>query len=137
MLPVIIGVSLAVVMGIFARITKFDRDRSFYAVVLIVIATYYVLFACMANEAIIEEVLAASVFLAIAVAGVYFRPLLLGVGIILHGVFDLFHGAIISNSGVPIWWPAFCASIDVVLGVWVIYLTRSQKRLISNPEDGL
>jgi hypothetical protein len=59
-LPVIIGATLAVILASFARLTNFDRDRSYYAVVLIVIATYYVLFACIANEAIVAEIFVAS-----------------------------------------------------------------------------
>ncbi len=135
MLPIIIGIILAVVMAFLARVTNFDRDRSYYAVVLIVIATYYVLFACMANEAIVAEILVASVFSVIAIAGALRWPLLIGIGIILHGVFDLLHGHIISNSGVPVWWPAFCASIDIVLGVWVIYLTKTKKDLTRIPSN--
>jgi len=30
-----------------------------------------------------------------------------------HGVFDFLHGAVIENSGVPLWWPAFCLAYDV------------------------
>jgi len=37
MLPIIIGVVLGIVMAFLARVTNFDRDRSYYAVVLIVI----------------------------------------------------------------------------------------------------
>lgn len=121
-LPVIIGAVLAVILAGFARLTNFDRDRSYYAVVLIVIATYYVLFACMANEAIVTEIFAASIFLLLAILGGLRWQILLGIGIFLHGVFDLMHGYIISNPGVPIWWPAFCASIDIVLGLWVVFL---------------
>ena len=127
MLPIIIGVVLAVVMAFLARITNFDRDRSYYAVVLIVIATYYVLFACIANEAIIAEIIVASVFSIIAIAGALRWPILLGVGIVMHGVFDLTHGYLITNAGVPVWWPAFCASIDIVLGAWVIYCVKTKK----------
>jgi len=127
MLPIIIGLILAASMAFLARVTHFDRDRSFYAVVLIVIATYYVLFACIANEAILTEILFASIFSVIAIAGALRWPLLLGVGIFMHGVFDVVHGYIISNSGVPEWWPAFCASIDVALGLWVIYLVKKDR----------
>lgn len=29
-----------------------------------------------------------------------------------HGVFDAFHGRVVENSGVPVWWPAFCLAYD-------------------------
>lgn len=126
-MPVIIGAALAVILASFARLTKFDRDRSYYAVVLIVIATYYVLFACIANEAIVAEILVAAMFSILATLGGLRWPMLLGVGIFLHGVFDTMHGYIISNPGVPVWWPAFCASIDIVLGLWVIFLVATKR----------
>jgi hypothetical protein len=124
MFPMTVGALLALAIAIFARITGFDRDRSFYSVVLMVIASYYVLFACIAGEAIIKEVVAASIFTVVAVVGALRWPLLLGAGIMLHGVFDFVHGDIIDNSGVPEWWPIFCASLDIVLGLWVIFLVK-------------
>lgn len=135
MLPITIGILLAVIMAFLAKVTNFDRDRSYYAVVLIVIASYYVLFACIANEAIVAEIFVASIFSILAIVGVFRCPLLLGIGIFMHGVFDLVHGYIISNSGVPVWWPAFCASIDVVLGLWVIYLVKTKKGLTNVPKN--
>jgi len=135
MLPITIGAILAVAIAFLARVTGFDRDRSYYAVVLIVISTYYVLFACIVNEAIVAEIFVATIFSAIAIAGAFRSPLLLGIGLFMHGVFDLVHGYIISNSGVPVWWPSFCASIDVVLGLWVIYLAKTKKVLTNVPNN--
>lgn len=134
-LPVIIGAALAVILAIFARLTKFDRDRSYYAVVLIVIATYYVLFACIANEAIVAELFVAAIFSILAILGGLRWQILLGIGIFLHGVFDLMHGYIINNPGVPIWWPAFCASIDIVLGLWVIFLVVTKRGSAGWPKN--
>lgn len=129
MSALVIGAVLAIIMGVAARITHFDIDRSYYATVLIVIASYYVLFAFMAQEAIIIEIVIASIFAAIAVFGAYRWAPLIGIGIILHGVFDLTHSHLIHNSGVPSWWPAFCAGVDLVLGIWVIYLAITNKVL--------
>ena len=123
MLPIIIGAALAIVIAVAGRITRFDQDRSFYATVLIVIATYYVLFAFISGEAIVEEIVVASIFSIAAIAGGLFWPVLVGVGILLHGVFDFLHPAVIANSGVPVWWPAFCAGVDILLGGWVIWFS--------------
>ena len=43
----VIGLILSLVVAAFAIIVGFDRDRSFYPTVLIIIASYYVLFAVM------------------------------------------------------------------------------------------
>ncbi len=123
MLPLLIGAALAVVIAITAKAARFDKDRSFYPTVLIVISAYYVLFAFMSGEAIAEEIIVASAFIIAAFAGGLVWPVLAGIGIFLHGVFDFLHPIFITNSGVPVWWPAFCAGIDILLGVWVIWLS--------------
>lgn len=123
MLPLFVGAGLAIVLAVGARITRADQDRSFFPTILIVIATYYVLFAFMSSEAIVEEIVVASVFTIAAIAGGIVWPVLVGMAIFLHGVFDFLRPAVISNSGVPAWWPAFCGSVDILLGAWVIGLS--------------
>ncbi len=46
-MPYVIGIVLALGVAVFARRVGFDRDRAFYPTVMIVIASYYVLFAAM------------------------------------------------------------------------------------------
>jgi len=46
----IIGVTLALTVAAVARLLNFERDRSFYATILMVIASYYVLFALMVDR---------------------------------------------------------------------------------------
>lgn len=127
MLALCIGIGLAIALALFARLTNFDKDRSFYPTVLIVIASYYVLFAFMAEEAILTELVAATAFSLIALTGAFRWAPLVGLGIMLHGVFDLIHHQLIANSGVPEWWPAFCGGVDIVLGTWVLYSTISRQ----------
>jgi hypothetical protein len=43
----VVGIVLSVGVALLARSVGFDRDRAFYPTVLIVIASYYVLFAAM------------------------------------------------------------------------------------------
>jgi hypothetical protein len=49
-MPYVIGIVLSVAVALFARRAGFDRDRTFYPTVLIVIALYYVLFAAMSES---------------------------------------------------------------------------------------
>jgi hypothetical protein len=44
-MPVVVGVLLAVGIAALGKFTRFDEDRSFYSTVLVIIASYYVLFA--------------------------------------------------------------------------------------------
>ena len=126
-MALLVGALLAIGVGLLARASGLDRDRAFYPTVAIVIASYYSLFAVMAgsNRALLLESLVAGAFVAAAVAG--FRSSLWVVVIALgaHGVFDLAHGALISNPGLPGWWPAFCLTYDVTAAAYLAWLLRS------------
>jgi hypothetical protein len=67
----LIGVGLAVLVCVFASVVGFDRDRVFYPTVVIVNATYYILFAVIgaSTRVLAFESLMASAFLVLAVAG--------------------------------------------------------------------
>jgi hypothetical protein len=66
-----IGLVLALVVSSFARLVGFDRDRSFYPVLLVVIASY-LLVAVMGGSvrALILESVVMSGFVVVAVIGV-------------------------------------------------------------------
>jgi hypothetical protein len=49
-MPHLIGIVLSVAVALFARCVGFDRDRAFYPTVMMVIASYYVLFAAMTGS---------------------------------------------------------------------------------------
>jgi hypothetical protein len=112
----LIGVGLALVVGGTASLLRLDRDRAFYPTVLIVIASYYALFAVMGSTGpvLAIEVTVITGFLAVSAVG--FRRSLWGVvaGLVAHGVFDALHDQLITNAGVPLWWPQFCLTYDVV-----------------------
>lgn len=127
-----IGVVMAITLAIFAQVTKFDRDRSFFATLLIVIATYYILFSLISFEAVLTEIVIASVFSLMAIAGAIRWPILIGLGILAHGIFDFTHMHLINNSGVPEWWPAFCGGFDIIFGGWVLYLVKFKKGFAFN-----
>lgn len=122
----VIGVALAVVVGLFAGALGFDRDRSFYPVVLIVIAILYVLFAAIAGSkgAIVLETLPALLFVAAAAIGFKKTLWIVVGGLAIHGAFDFFHPGIIRNPGVPAWWPAFCLAYDITAAAYLGVLIR-------------
>ena len=123
-LPVLIGIALAPAIVALGRLSGLDRDRALYPVTLIVIAAYYVLFATMGGkQALPAELMAATVFVVVALAG--FRTSLwwAAAGIAGHGIFDWWvHPRLIANPGMPVFWPAFCGSIDVALGALLAIL---------------
>jgi hypothetical protein len=127
-MSIIVGVLLAVAVAALGKFTRFDQDRSFYPTVLVTIASYYVLFAVLgaSGHALVSELVIAVAFSTVAILSALHALVLVGTGIMAHGLFDLVHDVVIENSGVPIWWPNFCGSLDVLLGLWVMILTRSR-----------
>ncbi len=119
----LIGLISTVFIVALAKFTKFENDRSFYPTILIVIGLLYVLFAVIdgGRQTILFESLIAIVFMTIAVIGSKKSQILVGIGIILHGIFDISHPLFWENKGVPIFWAGFCSAIDVTLGAYVIW----------------
>ena len=121
----LVGIVLALATVFAAAWIGLDR-RSFYATLLMVIATYYVLFAVMAgsSHAIVIESSVLGLFVLLAAIGFRRSMWIVALALALHGAFDLVHGAVVTNPGVPTWWPAFCASYDVVAAISLAWLTR-------------
>jgi hypothetical protein len=126
-MALLMGVLLALAAGLFATGVGLDRDRAFYPVVTIVIATYYALFAVIgaSTHALVLESLVGAVFLAAAVSGFRWSLWVVVVALVAHGIFDLMHGAFISNTGVPVWWPAFCLTYDLTAAAYLAWLLKS------------
>ena len=127
-MALLIGALLALSVGLLLGTgLGLDRDRAFYPVVTIVIAAYYALFAVMgaSTHALVLESLVGSVFLALAVTGFRWSLWVVAAALAAHGIFDLTHAAIISNPGVPKWWPEFCLAFDITAAAYVAWLLKS------------
>ena len=126
-MALIIGVSLALVVGVLATALRLDRDRALYPTVTIVIASCYALFAVMgaSTHTLVLESLAGVVFLLAAVYGFKSSLWVVVAALAAHGIFDLVHGFAIPNPGVPTWWPEFCLAYDVTAAVYLAWLLRS------------
>lgn len=126
-----IGVLLALFVAGFAQTVGLDRGRAFYPTVLVVVASYYALFAVMgaSGTALEIEIAVGAGFSLLAVFGFRRNMWVVAAAIAGHGVFDLFHRSLIENPGVPVWWPGFCAAADLILGGWVAVrlLSRSKE----------
>ncbi len=125
-MALLVGALLALAVGLFATASGLDRDRAFYPTVTIVIASYYALFAVMggSTNALVVECVAGVVFLAVAAFGFRSSLWVVVLALAAHGGFDLVHGRIISNPGVPAWWPAFCLMYDVTAAAYLAWLLK-------------
>ena len=118
-----VGAALALGVGLFATLVGLDRDRAFYPTVLIVVGSYYVLFAVMAGSvsALVPEILALSLFAGLAAVGFRKSLWLVVLGLAGHGLFDFLRGGLIANPGVPAWWPKFCFAYDLVAAAYLAW----------------
>ena len=126
-----IGVILSLSVAGLAYLAGFDRERVFYPTLLIVIASYYVLFAVMgaSRHTLGVEIAVASAFLLIAILGFKRSSWFVVAALLGHGIFDFVHHLLIDNPGVPQWWPGFCLGFDVTLGGFLALrlLTRAAR----------
>jgi hypothetical protein len=124
-----IGIVLALVVSCFARVTGFDRDRAFYSTLTIIVASYYVLFAAMggSSHVLAVESMIMAAFAVVAVIGFKRNLWLVAAALAGHGVLDLFHGIVVTNPGVPEWWPAFCLAYDVGAAGFLAWLLMRSK----------
>lgn len=122
-----IGLALSLGVAVFGRRAGLDRDRAFYATVVIVVASYYVLFAVLGGSttALVAELAVAAVFSVAAVVGFRSTPWIIVGALAAHGMFDAVHGHLFENPGVPGWWPAFCGAYDVGASAWLAHLTAT------------
>jgi hypothetical protein len=123
-LAYLIGVVLAIVIGGFGTLVRLDRERAFYPTVLIVVASYYALFAVMggSGRALLLEVLVLAGFLVVSAVGFRGSLWLVVAGLAGHGALDAVHGLLITDPGVPAWWPPFCLGYDVVAAGYLAWL---------------
>lgn len=131
-MALIVGIILALAVGLFAHAVGFDRDKAFYPVVLIIIASYYVLFAVIGGEAreLLVETAIFGLFAAVAVAGFRFSSWVLVAGLVSHGLFDFVRQSFLEGRGVPRWWPGFCLGYDLTAaaGLATLLLVKRGKR---------
>jgi hypothetical protein len=129
-MPYVIGIVLSVSVASLASCVGFDRDRAFYPTVLMVIASYYVLFAAMSASVhtVLLESVVMTVFVIAAIAGFKSSAWIVVAALAGHAIFDAVHSHVLENSGVPAWWPAFCLAYDLGAAGGLALLLRRRPR---------
>lgn len=122
------GVAAGVLTIVTARVIR--GQRWLYSLGLLVLPGLYAFFALRAGEPAVgvKEMLYGIPFV---VAGLVFASVsirrsavVVGAFWMLHGLYDLVHGQLITNAGVPAWYPVWCCSVDVVVGAYLLWLSR-------------
>lgn len=130
-----VGIGLALAISGLATAVGFDRDRAFYPVLAMVVASYYGLFAVMGGSVatLMSESIAIASFVTIAILGFRVNLWFAAAALLGHGIFDFFHAHLIANSGVPRWWPGFCATYDLAAAGYLALILVSRPRSLQRP----
>jgi hypothetical protein len=124
----LIGATVGLLTIVFARFIR--GERWVYSVGLLTLPSLYACFALRAGEQAvavremiygIPYVVAGLVF---TFVGVRQSAIVVGLLWLLHGLYDLVHGRLITNPGVPGWYPIWCCVVDVVIGSYLLWLSR-------------
>lgn len=123
----VVGLLLALFACGAAKGLGLDRDRALYPTMLIVIASYYVLFAAMGAGHMVVwiEAVIATCFAVVAVLGFKRSLWFVVAGLFAHGVQDGYHDVLVHNSGVPAFWPGFCLAFDIIAAIFLACLLKT------------
>ncbi len=124
-------------LGTIAFARQIRGEHWVYSLSLIILPMIYAGFAWAAGETPIgwQEMLYGLPFLIGGVVLSLVRPrwvaAIVGALWLAHGGYDLLHPQLFINPGVPAWYPLFCGSVDIVVGLYLLGLVASSARLES------
>ena len=128
MIEALVGAAVGVLTIAFARFIR--GERRLYSLGLLALPGLYAFFALRAGEPAvgvkemvygIPFVVAGLVFASVSVRR---SAVVVGAFWLLHGLYDLVHSRLITNAGVPGWYPVFCFVVDAVVGAYLLWLSR-------------
>ena len=132
MIETIIGIITAVIIILLSQVlSKYFTVKLFAATILVAIAFIYVGFSLKGNPTnlVILEVGVALVFYFMAIIGYRKNTLLVACGILLHGIWDiLHHKGLPVQTEIPGYYPTFCFTVDIIDGLFFLFLFRATKK---------
>jgi hypothetical protein len=124
----LIGAAVGVLAIVFARFIR--GERWLYSLGLLILPGLYAFFAIQAGEqaVAVKEMIYGVPYVAaglvFALVSIRQSAVVVGAFWLLHGLYDLVHGQLITNTGVPGWYPIFCFVVDAVIGSYLLWLSR-------------
>jgi hypothetical protein len=120
----IVGIAGGALTAFIAWSRWIPDPLAFHSVMLGVIGAIYLGFAFADGRiwiAIIEFSVG-SVFLVLALLGLWWTPVCIAIGLVLHGCWDLAHRPHGITTRLPSWYPPFCAAFDFVFaGAFLLF----------------
>jgi hypothetical protein len=132
MIEIISAVVTALIVILLAPLlSRHFPAKLLAATILCSIAFIYVGFALDGNQVslIILEVLVAIIFYFISIIGYSRYRYLIAYGIVLHGIWDIFHyKALLVRTSIPDYWPLYCLVVDFLWGVYFFIVFKRQEK---------
>ncbi|MEP6712305.1 MAG: DUF6010 family protein [Ferruginibacter sp.] len=132
MIESISGIVTAIMIIILSRVlSNYFPAKLFAATIVVAIAFIYVGFSLKGNSisSIVLEAGVALIFYFGALLGYTKNNLLLAYGIILHGMWDIFHHkGFLIGTDIPDYWPSFCLIVDIIDGLYFVIVFKKQKK---------
>jgi len=128
MIEALVGAAVGVLIITCARFIR--AEHWLYSLGLLSLPSIYAFFALQAGEQTVgvKEMIYGVPFvvagLVFAFASVRHSAVVVGAFWLLHGLYDLAHSQLITNTGVPGWYPIFCFAVDAVIGLYLLWLSR-------------
>lgn len=129
MIEAFVGAAVGVLTIVLARVVPLGQ-RWVFATGLLTLPSLYAMWAWLGGQQALvsKELLYGVPFyvagLVFAFAGMRHSAFVVGASWILHAVWDLVHDRFFANPGVPGWYPVFCFTVDIVVGLYLLWLWR-------------
>lgn len=134
MIETLFAIVTAIAVIIITRLlSKHFSAKLIAATLLCSMAFIYVGFSLQDNpvSSIFLEVLVAIIFYFIAIIGYSKNSFLIAYGIMLHGIWDIFHhNGLPVATHIPSFWPFYCAAIDIIWGIYFYYIFKRERQKI-------
>ena len=123
---IIVGLLGGILTALIAWSPIIPDPLAFHTVSLTMIGAIYMGFAFADGRPaiMILELSVATVFITLALLGLWIAPMFIAAGLVLHGIWDLLHGPRGIKTKLPPWYPPFCAAFDFVFAGVFLYLVR-------------
>ncbi|MGC9462328.1 hypothetical protein [Vibrio genomosp. F10] len=102
-----------------------------YPALLASFPAYYWLFSVHAADydALVFEFIVGLAFMVVAYLGYRVQRrlslLILSIGFMGHGVYDVFHTFVSYHPVAPTWWAEFCGSVDILVSLYLLWLAKA------------
>jgi len=116
----LIGISLGIVVIVTIGFFKHLDKKMIYGLILTGIGFLYVGYTWMDTYSISINIVQAVAFVLLSYLGIRKNLYYLGAGYILHGIWDFVYPYIADPSLLPPHYDLFCASIDFLIGFYLL-----------------